>query len=280
MNQNVNFTPLSSLEIQKKFEYLIKNKLSCVIWKKGKTQKESILPTLFNQERMRISFAKSDRSKSEFERDKVLINFQIKGLNFFGKGKVGFDGSLNQNTLEIDEEFYKCERRSNFRLLTYPVHNVLGIFKLQGNFEEEEKSSILDFNKKVANDESIFGQFVSLVGEGDPCTNEEQVVIRIQDISVSGVAIIAGVLEKQYFSEGKVLKNLIINFNGDEFKIPEAKVVYIFPYSQSNRKDIEQFKVGVQFINLPASIDNRLGKIINQNMKESDMKRVFEDFLK
>lgn len=281
MNDRVNFTPLSKIEVARNFEYLIKNKTSVVIWEKGNNQKEEGIPTFYNEEKSRISYSTVTKGKSEFIKKSILINFMIKGLNFFGKGKVIFDASLNTNVIELTDEFYKCERRSTFRLLTYPVHSVLAVFRIDENFEDNEKANLLDFSagKEEMNDD-IFDQFISLISDGNPSTDEEQVVFRIYDISVNGVAITVGTLEKHYFIAGKILKNFNIVFNGEEFLIPKAKVVYLNPYTPGNKADVEQFKVGVQFLELPSEIDNRLGKVINKNMKVSDMKRIFEDFLK
>ncbi len=279
MNEKVNFTPLSREEVQKKFEYLVRNKAEVVIWEKGKNQKETIFPAQVNSEKHHVAFGKSDKTKSGFLRRNVLVNFSIKGLNFFGKAFVSFNGTLNKSILELSDDFYKCERRSTFRLLTYPIHEVRAVFNLEDNFKNIEKGNLLDFSQKVKKDEDIFNNFISLISEGEPSTNEDQVVFRVYDISVTGLAIVVGELEKQYFEKDQILKNFVINFNDESFTLPKAKVVYLFPYSPNNKKEIEQFKVGVQFLNVPAAIDAKLGKIINQNMKESDIKRVFEDFL-
>lgn len=280
MVDKVNFTPLTIDEIQKKIDYLSKNKVGLIIWEKGSAEKEEIFVSHFNPELNRASFINNHKTKSVFHKKNVLINFKIKGLNFFGHGEVSYDSSLNTNILNLKDKFYKCERRRNFRLHTYLVHEVTALFKIDENFEEEERAVLLDFASQLKDNKDIFDQFVSLIPTGEPATNESQAVFRVYDISVSGIAIIAGKLEGQYFSKDKELKNLEVTFNGQTFLVPESKVVYIINHNQTHKEDVEQFKVGIHFNDLPESVDSELGKIINNNLKESDIKRVFEDFLK
>ncbi len=279
-NDSLNFTPLSSEEVKRKLAYVSKNELELYIWIKGKKDKEKVKAKHFNAEEIRLHIENEDKTKSRFLSEEVLVNYNIKGLNFFATAIVNYNDSIHANYLQFVGQFYKCERRENFRLLTYPTYSVYCFLRITDNFSQDEQTSILDFSKTKSGNTSLFRQFIDLVDTKEQEElKEDQVLLRVLDLSVSGIALIAGKLEKEYFEDGKELHNLRIKFEGKDLKIPKAEVVYSKPHKIHNRESVEQFKIGVRFTKVPANVDDNLGKLINEHIKETDIKKVFEKFL-
>ena len=230
-NKDIYFSIISTLELDKNIEYLIKNNLLASIWKKGKNEKnksrETIVIKSYHRDSRKADFVYME-SRPNYYQDDVLVNFSIKGVHFFGTGHIA------EEMLVFNGDFFKYERRANFRL-------------------------VIELHSEIVYTVAITNGLSKL---------------KVHDISVGGMALIieAGEKEKEHFSPGRIIQNIDLSLNKLSFPIARARVAYVIPHHS-------QFKVGLQFLDLPVRIGDQLGHFINRYIKRDDIRQAFENFL-
>lgn len=264
------FQELNQQEKLSKLSNLVSNKHEITIWKKGEKEREKYVPLDFSRERVEIII----QSNSSLKKNKdVLFSFKLNGLNFFGKGKIKY---LNgkQYVLVVEDKLFKSERRSTFRLLTYPHHQVYIAIHIPD--EEVSKSNVLSLNSKMSQT-NLFKNFLKIINNDEEGKYREGYFpFRVIDISVTGLAFQIGELEASLFPEGRLVEEIFIDFNGEEIEIPKVKVVYNVSVLHSNTQQRTK-KIGLHFLDIDTNLDLRLGAIINGALR--DVESEFEDFI-
>jgi len=206
----------------------------------------------------------------------ILCSFEFRGISYFSQVKISKLGPEN-SSLIFATDLFKSERRNNFRLLTHLIYDVWGEFDLG---EKYEGSNVVDFSSRT-NQTKMFQNFLKLADGKNKEIDEDltKIKIRIQDISVTGMAIHVSDLELKYFEKEKVFKNVNILFPDEIITVPEVKIVYVVEFLAQDKKS-RRFKVGCNFSNLPSNIDDSLGKKINSLLRENDFNKDFENFIK
>lgn len=192
-------------------------------------------------------------------------------MSFFAE--VHFQVSIIEFcVLKFEKPLYKSERRSSYRLLAYPLYEIFAEFHLDKAYED---GKVIDFKTKTSQT-ALFKSFLKIVGDKD---NEGILKLRIQDLSVSGMAIHVGPIEVEYFAKDMIFENIDLKFKDLKVTIPKIKIIYVVDYI-SGDKGPKKYKLGIHFEDLPPSIDDVLGKKINELLRENDMNSDFENFLK
>lgn len=270
-NSNVHFEKLDRLEKQSKLFQLTQRKNFVTVWLKGNSLREKYEVTDFAREKLEL-FIKSTPESTMLDKE-VLYSFDLSGVNFFGKGKTKL---IEGETWSIDcaSDLFKSERRTTYRLLTYPNYNVFAFFKIN---EEYVGQNVIDFRTKQSQT-GIFKDFLRIVGDDkDSLDKEGHLHFRVKDLSVTGLALEIGELEKKFFTAGEKTGKIYLNFEGQEFSIPDAKIVYVIDVIGKENKG-RMFKVGVQFLKVDLGLDQKLGNLINKALR--DVEDEFEDFIK
>lgn len=240
------------------------------VWVKGQKEKHLLEAMTYDAERMTLILATQEDVFPD--NTPTLCSFEFRGMNFFSE--TIFTKSVGGFAcLKFGSTLFKSEKRQAFRLMTYPQHEVWAVIDLE---EAYQGGKVIDFRTKQSTT-ALFNKFLSLV-EGDE-TNPSALKIRVQDLSTSGMALHIGELESQYFPKDAMYKNVKIRFTDDEIVIPLMKVVYSAKINSSD-KNLTKYKLGINFENLPNAIDHRLGKKINELLRESDHNKAFENFNK
>jgi hypothetical protein len=245
------------------------------IWLKGNKEKFIYNVSTFDKDRIEIVL---DAKENVFSPGQTLLcTFEIRGMNFFSE--VVFQLSISgYNVLQFKNTLYKSERRSSYRLLTYPIYEVHAEFDLG---ESYDGGKVVDFKSRTSQT-GLFRNFLKLVGnevaEGLP-PGGEVLQVRVQDLSTTGMAIHISEIESKYFQKDHLFKNVKIRFTKDVIQVPEVMVVYVVDYLSTD-KNTKKYKVGLHFNNLPISIDDLIGKKINSLLRENDFNKDFENFVK
>ena len=145
------------------------------------------------------------------------------------------------------------------------------LFKIDKN---AETSRVINLSTR-STQKDLFKSFLKLVDSEEE--GKEVLKIRVQDISTTGLALHISELEEKFIAKDQIYKNLEIVFPDEKISIPEAKIVYVVPYIAEK---IKKYKVGVQFINLSSTIDQQIGKKINELLRQVDSNKDFENFIK
>ena len=244
------------------------------IWKKGSKDKHEFNVSKFDKTREEIVLDSKDNLFNAGET--VLCTFELRGMNFFSE--VVFQVSISgHNVLQFTNTLFKSERRSSYRLLTFPIYEVWVEFDLG---EAYEGGKIVDMKSRT-NQTGLFKNFLK-IASGAEASDEEAnntLKIRVQDLSTTGMAIHIGELEHEYFRKDEVFKNVNIKFSDETMTVPEVKVMYVVDYI-SNDRNIKKYKVGLHFSNLPPTLDDRIGKKINLLLRQNDNNKDFENFIK
>lgn len=266
------FSKLDQLEKTNRLAQLGASRGKVTVWTKGNKNKD-VLPVLkFDKERQELVLDSRDEL---FPDDaQILCTFELRGMTFFSQAI--FKKSVGDFcVLQFKFDFFKSERRSSYRLLTFPIYEVWAEFDLG---ESYEGGKVIDLKSKT-NQTQLFQNFLKLVEGKVEKEQVGQLKIRVQDLSATGMAIHIGEMEREYFDKDSTFKNVVITFTDEKIEIPEVKVVYVVDYL-SNDKNMKKYKVGIHFPNLSTKIDDLLGKKINKLLREIDSNKDFENFLK
>lgn len=241
------------------------------MWIKGQKDKITLPVIRFDKDRQEIVLnSKEDLFPTG---TRILVSFDFRGMTFFSQ--TSFVKSVGEyGVLQFTSDLFKSERRSSYRLLTYPIYDVWANFNLG---EAYEGGTVVDMKSKV-NQTQLFQNFLQLV-DGKEDAVEGKLKVRVQDLSATGMSIHVGDIEIKYFSKDYLFKNVLITFTDEKIEIPEVKVVYVVDYIAGD-KNLKKYKVGLNFPNLSTKIDDLLGKKINKLLREIDSNKDFEIFLK
>jgi hypothetical protein len=273
------FSLLPANESKSTFQSICKRESLIKVWKKGSSTKFNFIAEGFNKDQMMIQLRPQSSSiPSSLLEDTLLGNSSLESLQYFFSGKLSFDKMNNVYLFKISENVYKFERRKNFRLSTLTKHNAKVILTLPDSFTPPPNVFRLDSRGEQTKLFKAFLEMLNEVNLGDE--KIFKVNFKVLDISTSGLAFLIGELEKKYLFESDVFYNSILEFNETKYIIPKIRLVYIMDFIDPNKLGTRLFKVGLQFLDLPMEIDNAISKQISKELRESDMNRVFEEFLK
>ncbi|MCM2351641.1 MAG: hypothetical protein NDI69_16600 [Bacteriovoracaceae bacterium] len=241
------------------------------VWIKGKKDKYNYNVFKFDKDRMELVLDAKDKIFTPGQT--VLCTFELRGMNFFSE--VIFQESISGfNVLQVKNTLFKSERRSSYRLLTFPLYEVWAEFDLG---EVYEGGKVVDL-KSRSNQTGLFKNFLQLLDDKTQ-DDTDKFKIRVQDLSTTGMALHIGELERKYFEKDFVFQNMKIRFTDETIVVPEVKVVYVVDYISSD-KNLKKYKVGAHFSNLPPATDDLIGKKINRLLRENDFNKDFENFIK
>lgn len=266
------FSKLDSKEKESRLLQLGNSKGELTIWVKGSKDKHKLRVLEFSRERSEIIL--EDKSNLYPAGTSLLANFDLRGMTFFAQ--VTIQKNIKDHIVIVfGSDLFKSERRSSYRLLTFPIYEVYSEFHLQ---EAYEGGKVIDLKNRTSQT-ALFKNFLKLVENRDEDDKQQSIKYRVQDLSTTGMALHIGELEAQFFSKGLTYKEVKIKFPDETIIIPEVEVVYVVDYLAAD-KNLKKYKVGLHFNKLPTNTDEQLGKKINQLLREIDFNKDFENFLK
>ncbi len=287
-DKNSGFTPLRSRERESKIRAFIQAKESIRIWRKGDKEAlgfaiESGEGDLLNVELLNL--AKKSFVEGSFLNTKLLFTIDMKGLKFFGTGKLNRKSDLFQFT--VDEKLFKSERRKDFRILAFPVHDIKVEIPVVRN---NDADNVVEFTsaKKKGEHTHLFSQFLSLVDNKSTTTQEnlesnqdgEFVTLRALDVSISGLSLRISEYEKAFFEETKKLGAFYLCFEQTKYIIPASEIVYVMDYVDHDRKGLNFYKVGIRFQDVSELLYQDLSRELNKRLQQVMVDKEFEDFIK
>lgn len=266
------FSKLDPQEKESRLVQLANSRGQITVWVKGEKTKNHFKVLEFDKNRLEIFL---DTKSNIYPNGTVLLcSFELRGMYFFIQVTVK-RSILDQVLLEVKETLFKSEKRSSYRILTFPIYEIYTQFDLE---EAYEGGKVIDLKNRTSQT-ALFKNFLKLIETREDTKLNQTVKYRIQDISVSGLSLHIGQLEAQLFSKDIIYKQVEIQFPDETIIIPEVKVVYIIDYIAGD-KNLKKFKVGLTFSNLPSGVDDQLGRKINSLLREIDFNKDFENFSK
>lgn len=255
-------------EKESRLSHICTQKKDIVIWQKGVKGREKFQAVKLDKKNQKL-FIKAYTSSSLVGKE-VLYSFLLNNVNYFGKSTLAKEGA--NFILDCSTDMYKSERRENFRLLTYP-HNYVECH-IPVPQEELKHSKVIDMRIGLSQT-GLFKNFLKLVD------NQEEFIaskgfakFRVLDISVAGMSFRVGEFEKKFVNVGEELEPIFLFFNNEEILIPKAKIRHIVRLVDSRGK---AYKVGLEFIDVDTNIDEQLGRLINDSLR--DFESDFEEFI-
>lgn len=268
------FSKQSPDEKLSRLSLLGSSKSEILVWLKGKKERFTCSVIKFDKDRLEVVLDTKDVLFPVGT--KVLCTFSLRNMDFFSE--VIFQISISgHGVLQFQDTLFKTEKRSSYRLMTYPIYNVYADFNLA---EVYEGGKVVEMKSRTSQT-GLFKNFLKLVDakENTGPTEGSQLQIRIQDLSTTGMSIHVGELEYQYFKKDFIFQDVGIRFTTEVINVPQVKVVYVVDYISSD-KNLKKYKVGLHFSNLSVTIDEKIGKKINSLLRENDFNKDFENFIK
>ena len=265
------FSKLDAFEKSHRLSQLAGAKGKLTIWEKGKLDKHTVHVTTYQKERFELQM---DTPQTLFPNGTgVLINFNLRGMTFFAKGSMLVTPKGDQ-FIVIEDELYKSERRSNYRMLAYPQHDISLELDLG---EPAPKADVISLKSKQSTSKTgIFKNFLTLIKEETANTNNMR--IKLNDLSTSGLSINVNDVEVNFFKKDAIFNDVKLIFSDETLDIPELKVMYIVDVIGSGLT--KKFKVGIHFENITPKLEDHLSRKINRLLRDSDFDKDFESFIK
>ncbi len=269
------FSKLDSEEKKSRLAQIASVRGKITTWVKGSKEKKAFDVLSFDRERSGLVLDSVEEAYRPGQT--VLSTFDFRGMSFFSE--TVFQRAISKHSILLfTNDLYKSERRASYRLLTYPIYKVWAEFDL-GEAYEGGGGKVIDLKTKTSQT-GLFKDFLKLVESHQAESGKTQrLKIRIQDLSITGMALHVGELESRYFLKDLVFNQVTLRFEDEEFQIPKTKVVYVVDYISSDR-NLKSYKVGCQFVDLPTNLDEKLGKKINLLLRQIDFNKDFENFVK
>ncbi|MBT3983543.1 MAG: hypothetical protein HOE90_19460 [Bacteriovoracaceae bacterium] len=275
-NEEIYFSLVIKREALRRFAQLEEESTELKLWKKNASERIKFSVSKFNSEEIILELITSEKTK--ITNEKVLFNFVVEGVQYFGSGKIEKSKYIGNFTLKPMDKLYKCERRKGYRLLVYPLHEVFAEIDLNEMISADSRKILDITQKKVGTETDLFKKFHFLLGQTKKNIKNSIFPFRAINVSSLGLALKLGEFEASFFSEGIEFRNLVIKFNGGSFPIEWAKVVYIQEYSEKGSSAITSYKVGLEFLKIDENVEKSLTRTLNHEMKESDFTLEFELF--
>ncbi len=265
---SVHFTKLNQEEVERKLIAFKNSESYMTIWKKGKKERGIFKALDIKNDPIQLTIKGGE---SSLEGGEVLAHFSLNSLSFFFKSNIEKKGS-NYLLSEI-KEFVKAERRTSFRLLTYPHKKVFLKFTLD-NLPEKKSENLVSIETGTS-ETGLFINFLDLLNQSvEEPQSLSDLKLRVQDLSSTGLCFEVGALEKEYLEKNKTLKDVELNFEEVTLTIPKMSIVYIKKH-KNFLSDIQVYRVGVEFHELDDATERLLSKKINDYIYQLEKK--FED---
>jgi hypothetical protein len=132
-NDNV-FTKLSKKEAIIALDTILKYRGDLLLWTKGSDGKEKFRCEDFDEPSLTL-FMSPVLSGTQLKDKKILLSFESKNLQYFTTSTLKYIPAKDIYTIEITNDFFKCDKRKNFRAdrndfsnlsLTYKQHSFTG----------------------------------------------------------------------------------------------------------------------------------------------------------
>jgi len=128
------------------------------IWIKGKKEKHNYKVFKFDKDRGEIVLDSKDKNFSPGQT--ILCTFELRGMNFFSE--VVFQESISgYSVLVFKNTLFKSERRSSYRLLTFPLYELWAEFDLG---EVYEGGKVVDLKSRTSQT-GLFKNFLQLIDD-------------------------------------------------------------------------------------------------------------------
>lgn len=280
-NKDIHFSSLHRDEVRRKILQLYKSDGRVKVWVKNKNVKhEHYRAKMFTDEQNLVIKIIPEKTHKLLDQE-ILYNFVVKGVQYFGTGTIVKNKGSNICHLKISGSLYKCERRKNFRLNTSNMKNVRVIFTLENI--DTTKKEVTEYanpdDTKVQ--EGLFRMFNRLLSKEDNYVgqDDQKYFLKVRDLSVTGLSFRLNELEYAFFNQQRSFKDFTLMFNEINFQIPKGNIVYINKTEDPKKKNVIIYKAGLEFIDLPENIEKDLSLKINEQLRELDLGKSFEEFI-
>jgi hypothetical protein len=268
------FTTLTHQEKQSKLWQLAQASGECYLWVKGQSKKIQVRVKDYRKDDDLLVFHSEDEVFQVGQ--ELLGTFNLRSVSFFFKSKIKKNTEDNVEVV-LEGDFFKSEKRQNFRLLTYPIYTIHAEIELPDSYEG---GKVIDFKSRVSQT-GLFKSFLKLVNENEDQDDlGKKFRVRVQDLSATGLSIHVSELEAEWFNTGDNLKPLSLIFSDEVIEVSKSSIVYIVDHIGSNNNNQKIYKVGIRFDPNNDMLDSVISKKINSLLREIDSNKEFEDFIK
>ncbi|MCB9094993.1 MAG: PilZ domain-containing protein [Halobacteriovoraceae bacterium] len=274
------FSKLIRKEAESKLYQLHKSDSQLVLWEKSEIPRFQFKTVDFDLTDLTLLVKKISFEHLNFDK-KYLGHFSLNGLSFFFECQIKKEGDCY--LIYNIGNFYKAERRTSFRLLTYPHRKVYLKFTLE-DIPKPKPSNVVSIETGESQT-GLFVNFLELMGEEFKKKEEDEqekdvydaeLKLRVQDVSLTGLCFEIGELEKAYLEKNPIIEDIKLEFNEVQIVIPKMEVVYIKEH-ENFLSNMKNYRVGVRFRELEPLTERLLNKKIKSYIEKIEAE--YEDIL-
>jgi hypothetical protein len=268
----ISFSKQDPTETSSRLKLLSASKGFVTIWEKGKKDKFRYQVLKFDHDRMELVLESFDQ---HFNKGSLLLcSFEIRGISFFSE--IIFESSISGHVvLQFKNPLYRSERRSNFRLLAYPIYEIWVEFEFENS---QNNSNVIDIRNKRSQT-TLFKDFLKMLNTESSLPITQKVKIRVQNLSSTGFALDVGPIELGHFKKDMIFEDLNLIFSDEVIQIPKTKIVYVVE-SVNSEQNSKKFRLGTHFEDLPPSTEEKISAKISKLLRNVDVNKDFENFIK
>lgn len=207
----------------------------------------------------------------------LLFHFNYGKIIYYGTSIVRNKDS-EQVEIEVLDQGHRLETRKNFRVLVYPHHDVRGVF-YTGQIEKDQASVInIAWGKKESGIKDQIQDFQThFPKEDEIAVPKNGMILRVENISVTGLGLRVGKIEVDFFENCKDIKSFDLYINGERITLPGANVVFISQIEDHNRMGVPLYRIGLEFKKVTEQIDLELGRLVNSVLDKENLQAQFEN---
>lgn len=166
-----------------------------------------------------------------------FISFNFRNMSYYSKCLI-----IDHNTLEIEDEVYRAERRKNVRIVMYPRFNAYLYFTFNPVQEVEESANVLSFNRAKNEEDKLLRDYQREISTSPEINGE-----RLLDISNTGISIICSQRSYDLLKSVKPVTAVLV-FNNEKVSVDGIEIVYDVDYIDMRFDSVKMKKVGLKIV--------------------------------
>ena len=115
MAQDNTFTKLTRVEVIQALDEILTYRGDLLLWNKGSSKKEKFRAEDFDEKTMTLMLLPVLAS-TNLKGKQILLTFESKNLQYFTTSTLNYDSKTDRYTLSVTNDFFKCDKRKNFRI--------------------------------------------------------------------------------------------------------------------------------------------------------------------
>lgn len=277
---NIDFVKLNSDELKAKMHWLVTHQSPVSFWK----SLEAIFIGKATHYLDDLELSECDFLVN-FEEEIIFLNFEIKGIDYFMKGRVvAFEDHARKMGVALFPECFRLEKRISERVRLHDRLDCHAYIK----YSKSTPANVVSINRQDQKDGAFYRQLNNdknkrlkeKFSDYIDAEKEDLAIFKIEDFAHNGLSIISSAVELETIISPikKSFFEILISLGQESFILHQVKLVHIMPYLNPLLSQLELYKVGLQF-KASISVRRKVEELTSQKINVIDYRKEFEIFV-